>query len=170
MPDSAASRPGVAGMPRIGDPAPAFTALATQGEIGLPAGQPQGFLELVRVRERDALAALAQATGDTSLCALSRAGAPHPAAKFHEGAASALAAVRRTVSQRPGTDPADAVDAARVGWEGNAALADRGRDWAAYYAGGVEALDLLAEAVTAPSGTDGASHGGDDGPEKPLDR
>ena len=116
-------------------------------------GAPQHeFLALVRAREQAALAALAQATGDTSLCALSRAGASHPAAKFHEGAVSALAGVRRTVTRQPATSPAEAVAAARAGWEENAALAGRGRDWAAYYAGGVEALDLLADSVTAPGG------------------
>lgn len=73
--------------------------------------QPHVFLELVRARERAALAGFAHATGDTSLCTLSRAGAPHPGAKFHEG-----------------------------------------RDWVAYYAGGVEALDLLAETVAASGG------------------
>lgn len=107
--------------------------------------QPHEFLELVWARERAALAALAHATGDTSPCALSRARTPHPAAKFHEGAVSALADVRRTVTQQPGTSPADAVAVARARWEDNANLAERGRDWAAYYAGGVEALDLLAE-------------------------
>lgn len=111
---------------------------------------PDEFLELVRAREQDELTALALATGEASLCALSRAGAPHPAAKFHEGAVSALADVRRAVARQPGTGPADAVAAARARWEDNATLAERGRDWAAYYAGGVEALDLLAE-ITAGS-------------------
>jgi hypothetical protein len=114
--------------------------------------QPHQFLELVRAREQAALALLADATGDTSLCALSRAGTPHPAAKYHEGAVSALADVRRTVTRQPATSPADAVALARTRWEGNATLAARGRDWAAYYAGGVEALGLLADSVAAPGG------------------
>ncbi len=110
------------------------------------------LLALVRDRERAALEALTQATGNTSLCALSRSGTPHPAAKFHEGAVAALADVRRTVARQPGTSPTDALAVARVAWESNAALAARGRDWAAYYAGGVEALDLLAETVTVSGG------------------
>lgn len=110
-----------------------------------PGAQPPEFLELVRARERAALVALSDATGDTSLCALARSGTPHPAAKFHEGAVSALADVRRTVTRQPATSPADAITVARARWEDNATLAERGRDWAAYYAGGVEALDLLAD-------------------------
>ena len=113
---------------------------------------PHEFLELVLARERVAFAALAHATGDASLCALARSGMPHPAAKFHEGAVSALADVRRSVTRQPATSPADAIAAARARWEDNATLAERGRDWAAYYAGGVEALDLLADTVTASGG------------------
>lgn len=115
--------------------------------------RPHEFLELVRAHEQSALAALAGATGDTSLCALARTGTPHPAAKFHEGAASALADVRRTVTRQPATSPANAIAAARARWEDDATLAGRGRDWAAYHAGGVEALDHIAEAV-ASSGVD----------------
>lgn len=112
--------------------------------------EPGEFLELVRAREQAALAALADATGSVSLCALSRAGTPHPAAKFHEGAASALADVRRALTRTPETGPAEAVAAARNTWEErNAGLATRQRDWAAYYAGGVEALDLLEDAIPA---------------------
>jgi hypothetical protein len=107
--------------------------------------QPDEFLELVLAREQGALAALADAAGDASLCALSRAGTPHPAAKFHEGAAAALAGVRRSLRRGTGTGPSDAVATARRRWKDqNAALATRGRDWAAYYAGGVDALDRLA--------------------------
>lgn len=111
---------------------------------------PGGSIELIRAREQAALAALADATGRESLCALSRAGTPHPAAKFHEGAASALADVRRALAREPGTGPADAVAAARNSWDArNAGLAARQRDWAAYYAGGVDALDRLDEALPA---------------------
>ena len=37
IPSPTASTPTVTGMPRIGDPAPAFTAVTTQGEINFPA-------------------------------------------------------------------------------------------------------------------------------------
>jgi hypothetical protein len=115
-----------------------------------PAVEPGEFLELVHAREQVAQAALAGAAGDVSLCALSRAGTPHPAAKFHEGAVSVLAGVRRALVQRPETDPAEAIAEARTSWrEQNATLAKRSRDWAAYYEGGVEALDLLAAAAGA---------------------
>lgn len=116
--------------------------------------QEHQFLELVRAREQAALAALAHATGDSSLCALARAGTPHPAAKFHEGAVSALADVRRTLTRQRASSSTGAVAGARAHWEDYATLAERGRDWAAYYAGGVEALDLLAEAAAASSCAD----------------
>lgn len=135
MQDSAAPEAEAAGRPRIGVAARAFS--------------PHEFLELVRASERDALAALAHATGDASVCALPRAGAARPVVKSHEGAASALAGVRRILTSRPGTSPVDAVAAARADWEDNAPLAVRGPDWAAYYAGGVAALDLLAETMAA---------------------
>jgi hypothetical protein len=115
-----------------------------------PAVGPGEFLELVRAREQAAQAALADAAGDVSLCALSRAGTPHPAAKFHEGAVSVLAGVRRALIQSPETRPAEAVAGARRSWhEQNATLAKQSRDWAAYYEGGIEALDLLAAAAGA---------------------
>lgn len=112
-----------------------------------PAGQ-QDFLGEVRSREEAATAALAQAAGNTSLCALSRSGASHPAVKFHEGAAAALAQVRRLLTRQADTSPAAAITAIRADWDDqNGALAQRSRDWAAYHAGGLEALDGLAELV-----------------------
>lgn len=105
---------------------------------------------VVRRLEQEALAALAAATGDTSLCTLARSGQSHPAAKFHEGAARALADVRRAVRRatRDETDPrAGGVRLlVREKWLADqAAMATRGRDWEAYHAGGLDALDRLAE-------------------------
>lgn len=104
-------------------------------------------LDLVQEREADALAALELAAGGASLCALSRDGASHPAAKFHEGAVAALGSLRRLLlACDPAGDPGrmrdEAVTAARAAWrERYGGLAERGRDWAAYYAGGLDALD-----------------------------
>ncbi len=110
----------------------------------MTATQHDDFLDQVREHEEAALTALGQATGNSSLCALSRRGTPHPAAKFQEGAVAALADVRRSLTRDPERTPCDALAAARTRWEQrNGALATRGRDWAAYYAGGNEALDLL---------------------------
>lgn len=114
------------------------------------AGQ-EDFLAEVRSREEAATAALTQAAGNASLCALSRSGASHPAAKFHEGAAAALAQVRRLLTRQAGTPPAAAITSVRDDWnDQNAVLAQRSRDWAAYHAGGLEALDGLAELAPDP--------------------
>ena len=113
-----------------------------------PGTPGEDLLALVQADEQRALAALTQAAGDASLCALSRAGEPHPAVKFHEGAAAALAAVRRALARNPETDPATALTRTRSTWEErNAAAATRGPDWAAYHAGGVEALERLVEVL-----------------------
>ena len=99
--------------------------------------------------EQAALADLAGATGDTSLCTLARSGRSHPAAKFHEGAARALADVRRGLRRAP-DDPTGVRDRVTDEWTADqAAMAPRGRDWEAYYAGGVDALDRLGEELVA---------------------
>jgi hypothetical protein len=112
---------------------------------------PEEILAVVRRREEAATTALAAAAGDTSLCALSRSGTSHPAVKFHEGAAAALAQVRRLLTRQPGTEAGAAIVTVRDAWnDQNALLAGRSRDWAAYHAGGLEALDALAEELAPP--------------------
>jgi hypothetical protein len=104
--------------------------------------------------EQSALADLAAATGDTSLCALARSGRSHPAAKFHEGAARALADVRRGLRRADGGGVGAVSAQVRKRWLADQeAMASRGRDWAAYYAGGLDALDWLADDL------DGTSRG-----------
>jgi hypothetical protein len=116
-----------------------------------PEAEPH-ILDLVRSREEAATVALAGMTGDASLCAVSRSGTPHPAVKFHEGAAAALAQVRRLLTREPEVDPVAAVASVRADWDDrNAPLAQRHRDWAAYHAGGLEALDALAEEFGSPA-------------------
>lgn len=110
---------------------------------------------VVRRREEAALASLGQATGDATLCSIARSGGSHPAGKYHEGQARAMADVRRAVrtAQRRG-DAGDVLASCRVveaSWRAQAdARAGRGPDWAAYYAGGLDALAELAEELSAP--------------------
>ena len=103
--------------------------------------------------EQAALADLAGATGDTSLCTLARSGRSHPAAKFHEGAARALADVRRGLRRAP-DDPTGVRRQVAEKWVADQeALAPRGRDWEAYHAGGLDALERLADELGAGSST-----------------
>lgn len=96
-------------------------------------------------------------TGEASLCAISRSGESFPAAKFAEGAVSALVELRRAV-RREGVDDDPAVLADRATtlaaqWNERAGqLADAGRDWAAYLRGGREALAALAEELAGGQG------------------
>jgi len=111
----------------------------------------EALLESVCVREQVALAALAAATGGTSLCSLSRAGSPVPAVKYHEGAASALAEARRAVRNVPESPGAvretrAALGAIRARWRAQSATPGRaGPGWAGYLAGGLDALDQLVD-------------------------
>ncbi|WP_413452727.1 hypothetical protein AA0Y32_09265 [Georgenia phoenicis] len=100
--------------------------------------------QAVDERRDEALARLATATGDASLCAVSRDGTARPAVKYHEGAVAALGDLRRRLSQ----EPADAALVhARAHWR---ALEDRAAaapSWEAYLAGAVDALDDVAHAA-----------------------
>ena len=97
-------------------------------------------------RAERALTALA---GNQALCAIARTGQSFPAAKFHEGAVSALAQVRRA---RRRADPASvAVLAATVaaGWREQAGrMIGAGPDWQAHLAGGAEAVEALLAELT----------------------
>ena len=88
---------------------------------------------VAREQEAIAMAALEVAAGDASLCALSRSGKAHPAAKFHEGAVAALAEARRALSR---TESVDSVAKIRSDWQVRSArMAAPGPEWRAYYAG-----------------------------------
>ena len=100
----------------------------------------------------EAQRALQAVAGDRSMCAIGRSGRSFPAAKYHEGAVSALADVRRLVRQRQ--TQGSAVDVASVTrrvadtWRGRAeSPVATGVDWRAYLAGGVEALAALVAAL-----------------------
>ena len=107
--------------------------------------------------EQAALAQLAGATGDTSLCTLARSGRSHPAAKFHEGAARAMADVRRGLRRLTDGDPTSVRRQVTDRWLADQeAFATRGgRDWEAYYAGGIDALERLADEVDDQPGRPG---------------
>lgn len=86
--------------------------------------------------------------GGTAVCTFTRAGTPVPGMKHAEGRWAALRQVQRSAASGAPL----AAEAARVRGEWAASL-DRarerrsGRDWLAYYAGGVDALDDLADAA-----------------------
>ncbi len=117
----------------------------------LPAPAADQLVELVRVRESAALAALEAAAGNASLCALSRGRTPVPAVKYHEGAAAALAEVRRAVHALPAgpdVEPAMRSALAQVHerWSRQASSPGRtGPNWAGYLTGGLDALDQLVD-------------------------
>lgn len=79
--------------------------------------------DLVRRLEADAIGRLTAAAGNDSLCTLSRSGEPRPAAKYHEGAAAALAQVRRAVDKAPDHDPTVTARTVRHRWTANAGTA-----------------------------------------------
>ena len=107
-------------------------------------------LGMVREHEIAAMATLAAVAGHTSLCVLSRSGTSYPAAKYHEGAVSALAEVRRALTQSPTPElPAARVIAIREAWTvRSSGTLGAAPGWHAYYRGGIEALDQLLAPVS----------------------
>ena len=107
------------------------------------------LIESVRARELVALANLGAATGNRSLCSLARSGTSVPSAKYHEGAAAALAEARRAIkSIVADSDAAPRARAAILGirarWQARLdAMGRAGPDWAGYLTGGLDALDQL---------------------------
>ncbi len=103
--------------------------------------------EIVADRREAAVARLAGASGDASLCQLSRAGTPRPAVKYHEGAVAALTDVRRRLPDRADQrDVARLVADVRDRWVAGR-VASRPADWQAYDDGAVDALESLTEAL-----------------------
>jgi hypothetical protein len=94
--------------------------------------------------------ALQKTAGGRSMCAIGRSGHSFPAAKYHEGATSALRELRRTLQRQPDQD--DTTGLARLVRATASQWRERGEgpmaaspDWRAYLTGGAEALDELAE-------------------------
>jgi hypothetical protein len=109
----------------------------------------QVLIESFRSRERAALADLAAIAGGRSLCSISRQGAQVPAAKYHEGAAAALAEARRAIEAvADGHDGGKSARAAlldvRARWLAQSRTRGRtGPDWTGYLAGGLDALEQM---------------------------
>lgn len=107
----------------------------------------EAFLELLQEREQMARERLSAATGHQSLCRVPAATpGPDRSVKHHEGAAIALADVRRAVRSAADGDIRSAVDAVRTSWLAQAGLPGRsGPAWADYLEGGLDALSRLEE-------------------------
>ena len=92
---------------------------------------------------------LKDAAGDQSLCAIGRSGRSYPAVKYHEGAVATLVSVRSKL--KAGTTLAGALDAARSGLARLGHLAQQSPDWAAYQAGGLEAIEGITDSSESSS-------------------
>ncbi|RNE48821.1 hypothetical protein [Corynebacterium alimapuense] len=95
---------------------------------------------LTRERHR-AVAAMTELSGETSACLMGREGRSFPAFKYHEGAVAGLGSLLRTLRREAAGDPAALIDAECAHWEHTSG---HGPDWAAYTAGGQDALNDLA--------------------------
>ena len=101
------------------------------------------FLSELDERRSAALGRMAAVTGNSGVCAVTKSGRAFPAAKFHEGAVAALGEVRRRF-RGSGGEPGAVLGEVLGDWlERQSVASDRGPDWQAYTAGGVEELHLL---------------------------
>ena len=88
----------------------------------------------------DAARSAAELAGDSSACAMARSGVSFPAYKFHEGRTAALGSVLRGL--RRGEAPEQVLAAGLSHWAGEVERwAGAGRDWQAYAAGGLDAVE-----------------------------
>jgi len=87
--------------------------------------------------------------GDTTSCALAKDGRSHPAAKFQEGKVAALSELSRRIDDDTDAGPVTAeVIAVTTRWtEQTMPGARPNQDWAAYRAGGIQALTEIATAL-----------------------
>ncbi len=98
--------------------------------------------EIARAGVDGALRELTALAGGASLCAIGRSGESFPAVKYHEGRMAAFREAVRTLERGGGR--AD-IDALSDTWTRQRHSAPPG-DWAAYRAGGADALaELLSE-------------------------
>ena len=99
------------------------------------------FTTWVAGRRQQAAAAMAELSGNTSACAMGRAGRSFPAFKYHEGATASLGALARAL-RRGGEERGSVEKLLDDEWQ---TPGGTGRDWEAYTAGGREALEEARE-------------------------
>lgn len=86
---------------------------------------------------------LAAAAGDLSLCVIGKSGQSFPAVKYHEGRASAISMVRRSLTN--GSPVETAVESVRTRFGDMSRLAQDNDEWEAYRQGGLDMLIRLEE-------------------------
>ncbi|MCU0295725.1 MAG: hypothetical protein MUD05_06655 [Candidatus Nanopelagicales bacterium] len=112
------------------------------------------LLVTVEQRRTQALMRMEAEVGSKSLCTISRAGLSVPALKYDEGAASALADLRRvllnTADDADESDLLAAIAGVRDAWRHSPAhrLAQSNEEWNAYATGGEDALSSLLDAAS----------------------
>ena len=118
------------------------------------------LIESFRTCERAALEDLDAIAGARSLCSISRLGAPVSGAKYHEGAAAALAEARRAIEALD--DGPDGGQSAREAlldvcarWRAQSRTRGRtGPDWIGYLTGGLAALEQMIDNDGGPDALD----------------
>ena len=86
---------------------------------------------------------LAAAAGDLSLCVIGKSGESFPAVKYHEGRASAISMVRRSLSTEESIE--ESVEGVTKRFHDIARLADGNDEWEAYRQGGLDMLNRIEE-------------------------
>jgi hypothetical protein len=112
------------------------------------------LLATVEQRRMQALERMEAEVGSKGLCTISRTGQSVPALKYDEGAASALADMRRvllnTASEADESVLLAAIAGVRDTWRHSPAhrLAQSNEEWNAYATGGEDALSSLLDAAS----------------------
>lgn len=120
----------------------------------MPPTQLSSLLATVEQRRSQALFRMEAETGGTGVCTISRSGLPVPSLKYDEGAASALADLRRLLLDAdPQADESTLLSLivkVRDQWRQGPAhrLAQTSPDWQAYSTGGEDALSSLLDATS----------------------
>jgi hypothetical protein len=99
---------------------------------------------ILRQRRTIVLRDLTDASGDASLCSISKSAGPVPGVKYLEGRMAALMEVERAVSR--GAEASSVAADTVTAWTGRLHGAQRNEmsaDWTAYYAGGVDESEEL---------------------------
>jgi hypothetical protein len=124
----------------------------------------EALIESVRARELAALASLGAAADGRSLCSLSRSGTSVPSAKYHEGAAFALAEARRAVQAIAAGSHEEreaqlAMLEIRARRQAQSDTVGRtGPDWTSYLTGGLDALEQIVDGAGERQGALDAHH------------